>query len=296
MLECVHCRHHSQSIMAAGRHYQEKHGERYLLCYSCGVNFRSTTNLYKHEKRCDAPDAAVVLRARALALGRKGRSRPYIPTLTDDKPKNKTNLYNHKKRSARAITDDKPKKFECSECSALFISKIGLRAHLLTHRGERPYCCHLCAAAYTSLSSLARHVKKHSDVEYICDHCKRSFKVKGALVEHIYTHRPEKRFGCAECPKRYAQKMALDLHVMQKHRNLPPPCACRLCPNRYRRMSILKEHMKKMHGMMIMTRKMFFKKLPTLSTPQINQGKLVFKDVVDNQNSYFITQCRKTQS
>ncbi|CAH2096469.1 unnamed protein product [Euphydryas editha] len=210
MLECVKCGHQSESIPAAGRHYQEKHGERYLFCYACGVNFRSRTNLYKHEKRCGAPEAAIVLRARALTLGRKGRSRPYIPT----------------------FTDDKPKKFECSECSASFSNKYTLQAHELLHRGERPHRCRLCAAAYTSRTALARHTKKHGDDQFICDHCNRSFKVKAALVAHMDTHRSEKRFGCVECPKRYSQKAALQWHVRREHRRLPPPCACRLCPKR----------------------------------------------------------------
>ncbi|XP_046966275.1 myeloid zinc finger 1-like isoform X1 [Vanessa cardui] len=273
MLECIQCGHHSESIPAASRHYQEKHGERYLICYACGVNFRSTTNLYKHEKRCDSPDAAIVLRARALTLGRKGRSRPYLPD----------------------FTDEEPKKFECTECSASFSSKYTLRAHELLHRGERPHRCGLCAAAYTSRTALSRHMKKHGSEQFICDYCSRSFKVKAALVAHLDTHRPQKRFGCSECPKRYSQKAALELHVRREHRRLPPPCACKLCPKRYPRMSLLKEHMKKVHGMLIMTRKMFFKKLPTLSTTQINQAKLVFKDEVDDEK-YVMSSFKDTVS
>ncbi|CAH2265135.1 jg9287 [Pararge aegeria aegeria] len=40
MLQCTTCDHQSVSIPAAERHYHEKHGERYLYCLACGVNFR----------------------------------------------------------------------------------------------------------------------------------------------------------------------------------------------------------------------------------------------------------------
>ncbi|XP_045773273.1 uncharacterized protein LOC123872791 isoform X1 [Maniola jurtina] len=79
MFQCIKCSHQSESMAAAGRHYQEKHGERYLYCLACGVNFRSKTNLYKHEKSCEAEDAALVLRARADFLGNRAGARPFAP-------------------------------------------------------------------------------------------------------------------------------------------------------------------------------------------------------------------------
>ncbi|XP_069359717.1 uncharacterized protein [Maniola hyperantus] len=79
MFQCIKCSHQSESISAAGRHYQEKHGERYLYCLACGVNFRCTTNLYKHEKTCEAKDATLVLRARSAFLSNRGRARPVAP-------------------------------------------------------------------------------------------------------------------------------------------------------------------------------------------------------------------------
>ncbi|CAH0715767.1 unnamed protein product, partial [Brenthis ino] len=262
MLECVYCGVQSESIPAASRHFQEKHGERYLYCFACGVNFRSTTNLYKHEKRCTAPDIRTVLKARAISLGRKGRSRPFIPK----------------------IIDQPPQRYSCSECSASFSSRYTLRAHTLHHRGERPHRCRHCPAAYTSYTALSRHVKKHGDAQFVCEHCRRSFKLKAALATHMDTHRPMKKFGCELCPKRYSQKAALLLHVNKVHKNLPPPCACQLCPKRYPRMSLLKDHMKKIHGMNIMTRKMFFKKLPTMSETQVQQAKVILKREVDDPN------------
>ncbi|KAG6440585.1 zinc finger protein interacting with ribonucleoprotein K [Manduca sexta] len=249
---CPQCGHKSETLPAAARHYREKHGPRYLVCYACGVDFRSTTNLYKHEKRCISRDQRIVLMARAAILGNKGRGRPYVKHIT--------------------------KPFQCNECSAEFRSKCTLMSHISLHRGERQFQCHECPAAYTSYSALARHVKKHTDIEYICDHCQKSFKVKVALVAHMDTHRAVRKFGCDLCERRFAQKQALQLHVDRVHRNLPPPHACQICPKRYPRMSLLKTHMKNEHGLTIMTPKMFYKKLPTLTKAEMEQtAKIVFK-------------------
>ncbi|KAF9418255.1 hypothetical protein HW555_004874 [Spodoptera exigua] len=253
MFACIYCGHVSDTLPAAGRHYQEKHGERYLVCFACGVDFRSTTNLYKHEKRCIAPDAEIVLRARAVSLGRKGRGRPF---LTNDP-------------------------FPCSLCSAVFITKSNLKSHENLHRGERPYRCHACPCAYASNSALSRHTKMHTDIQYICDHCGRAFKIKAALVAHMDTHNLVRKYGCDECDRRFAQKCALNLHVYRVHRNLPPPCPCQICPKRFQRMSLLKEHMKRQHGMSIITRKMFFKALPTMTELEVRESKVIRKDEED---------------
>ncbi|XP_047991489.1 zinc finger protein 436-like isoform X2 [Leguminivora glycinivorella] len=256
MFECVECHAVSETIPAAGRHYQEKHGPRYLICFACGVDFRSTTNLYKHEKRCLAPDAEVVLRARALSVGNKGRTRPFLQP-----------------RTLRPMGY----RFACEMCPASFNNKQALESHVHLHNGERPFRCSACTFAYTSQSALSRHMKKHSDIKYICEHCNRAFQVKAALVSHLDTHLPYRKHACEECGKRFAQKSALLLHINGTHRKLPPPCACQLCPKRYRRMTLLKAHMKKEHGMLLMTRKMFFKKLPMMTDTQIQQAKVVLK-------------------
>ncbi|KAJ8731588.1 hypothetical protein PYW07_004752 [Mythimna separata] len=258
--QCVYCGFLKATLPGASRHYQEKHGERYLVCYACGVDFTSTGNLYKHEKRCIAPDAEIVLRARGVFLGRKGRGRPFLTA------------------NKFALKDD-DKTFQCSMCSAVLVCKTTLESHENLHRGKRPFRCHACPAAYTSSSALTRHTKIHKDIQYLCDHCGRSFKVKGALISHMATHNPIKKYKCDECDRRFAQKQALMLHVNRVHRNLPPPCACQICPKRYPRMYLLKAHMKREHGMSIITRRMFFKTLPTMSEQEIDQCSHVTKEM-----------------
>ncbi|KAJ2948921.1 hypothetical protein O0L34_g5856 [Tuta absoluta] len=264
MLECVVCGTLKETIPAVTRHWQEKHGPRYLTCFACGVDFRSTTNLYKHEKRCTSRDTEIVLKARARTLGRKGRGRPFLVT--------KDSLRKLKNQQVKS-----KKRFSCSFCPADFCSKQAVQSHEFKHTGERPYRCHLCPAAYTSACGLSRHSIKHTDIVYICDKCQRPFKNKSALIVHLDTHKPLRKFPCEECGRRFAQKMALRLHVDREHLHLPPPCACQICPRRYPRMSLLKTHMLKEHGMTLITQKMFYKSLPMLSETQLQQAKVVLK-------------------
>ncbi|CAH0398478.1 unnamed protein product [Chilo suppressalis] len=267
--QCTICQALTDTEPAAGRHYREYHGPRYLVCYACGVDFRSNTNLLKHEKRCVAPDATTVLKARALSLGRKGRSRPFMP-------KPQEIVLRPPIRRKTTVTH----KFKCNECPAAFSNGVSLEAHLNLHKGLRPYRCEVCNNAYTSVHRLKRHQKIHSEESYVCDHCGRIFKVKAALRVHLDTHLPVPKFGCEECPRRYATKAALKHHVRRVHLQLPPPCACPICPKSYPRMSLVKDHMKQAHGMSLMTRRMFLKALPKMTDEQLQQAKEILKSNV----------------
>ncbi|XP_069359721.1 zinc finger protein 397-like isoform X2 [Maniola hyperantus] len=148
MFQCIKCSHQSESISAAGRHYQEKHGERYLYCLACGVNFRCTTNLYKHEKTCEAKDATLVLRARSAFLSNRGRARPVAPQpASPSAPQPAPPLASQPAPSRKR--KHPPKKFDCQECSASFALSHSLTAHAHMHAGRLPYVCNICLRGYT---------------------------------------------------------------------------------------------------------------------------------------------------
>ncbi|XP_050675847.1 zinc finger protein interacting with ribonucleoprotein K-like isoform X2 [Leptidea sinapis] len=254
IFNCSLCGAPETNEPAIGRHYQRTHGVRYLFCFACGADFRSTTNLYKHEKRCNAPDIVPVLMARAQQIGNKARSRPFLQRYAVEK-----------------------KRFECNQCSATFVTKHSMMAHAMLHDDQRPFLCPHCPSTYTSSNALARHMKKHSGIEYVCDYCGRKFNARSSIIAHFDTHLPMKKYPCEECDNRYSQKAALLRHVDSVHRKLPPRFTCQLCPRRCNRMSILKEHMKKMHGMVLVTQKMFYRSRADFSQIEVEQAKLVLK-------------------
>ncbi|XP_073955980.1 uncharacterized protein [Choristoneura fumiferana] len=263
MLECMLCSGLSETIPAASRHYLEKHGPRYLFCYACGANYKSRTSLYVHEKRCWSPDRDVVLRARAVMLGNKGKTRPYLGLA-------KTFPLGSAVRKPVKINT-----FACDICPAVFQGKEALKSHIHLHQGLRPFKCKECDCAYTSRGALGRHVKRqHGDEQFECEHCGRIFKIKEGLVTHMETHRPRnlRKYPCEECGRRFAQKHTMLRHVERKHLKAPPPCICQLCPERFRRTTLLKEHMKKEHGVTLMTQKMFYKALPTMTDEEVQKA------------------------
>ncbi|XP_022114657.2 zinc finger protein 436 isoform X1 [Pieris rapae] len=270
MFECNSCGKFFNSMPEAARHFQYYHGERYLICFACGADFRNPTNLYKHEKGCTMyPDIISVLKARSRHLSSKGRNRPYFSKSHEIRIENN--------------------RFLCSQCPASFGTRSGLDAHEHEHAGDRPYLCAFCVCAYTSPSALSRHMRKHRGEMLVCEQCGKRLSTRNALDAHMLTHQPAlRRYLCPECPKRFSQKSSLQLHLERLHRDLPPPCACQLCPARYPRMSQLRQHMKEVHGMLLMTQKMFYKSLPRLTPSQVEQAKVVLKSEVEKYPRYVI--------
>ncbi|GBP55302.1 hypothetical protein EVAR_43056_1 [Eumeta japonica] len=232
--ECTKCRRLTDSEPASGRHYAEYHGPRYLKCLACGADFRSNTNLYKHEKRCVAPDAKLVLIARAMYLGRKGRSRPFLQKDFD--------VGKHLKHMNGYIVEN-----------GLFsvTSVLEPILHTLLLRG----IYQLTVTPSSSVTTAAGH----SNI--------------ALLLSLIYE--------LMKCPRRFSTNFALRLHVRREHLKLPPPCACKLCPRRYPRMSLLSAHMKRVHGVTLMTRNMFLKRLPLLSNMEVKEAAVVLNNELD---------------
>ncbi|XP_048478520.1 zinc finger protein 585A [Plutella xylostella] len=269
MFECTECCAVSANIPAVERHYQEKHGPRYLICLACGVDFRSKTNLYKHEKRCNAADARCVLRARALAVGRKGRHRPFLPKY----PKKQDGYKIQPMRS-----------FGCGQCAAVFRTKSGLAGHLHLHRGERPHACdqhaastsdmgqlrHLqpvrsfgcgqCAAVFRTKSGLAGHLHLHrGERPHACDQCGTKlpalrqpvrsfgcgqcaavFRTKSGLAGHLHLHRGERPHACDQCGAAYTTRSALYRHY---HSHTDARFICDICDRQFRAKTALVYHM-----------------------------------------------------
>lgn len=259
---CSFCQVATSTLAAAVRHYQEKHGPRYLVCYACGYDFTSTTTLYRHEHRCRAPDARIVQKARKRSVGNRTNASPFMQFYP---PSYKADGY------------------PCAQCSAVFGSRAKLEAHENLHKGLRPYRCTQCTYAFISKNALKRHLKLHSDVEYICDYCKKAFKYKWLLVSHVVTHMQLREHVCEHCNRRFRQRRALTHHVNTVHMKLPPPCACQICDKRYPRMSLLKVHMNKVHGLQLMTRGMFLKALPAMPEIELQQAaKIIMKSDLGN--------------
>lgn len=148
-------------------------------------------------------------------------------------------------------SDDKPKKCKskekvfCGLCNKSFGRPSELRRHSVLHTGEKPHSCDECKKLFTqryhlirhvksvhkkeienlvcgvcnetfnSEYLLMRHVKRHGIMTFACELCKKEFRTKRQMKEHVLSlHVGVKPFKCEQCDKVFARKYHLERHVM----------------------------------------------------------------------------------
>jgi uncharacterized Zn-finger protein len=78
------------------------------------------------------------------------------------------------------------KRHQCHLCLKFFSQSSGLRSHLRTHAGIRPYQCQICRKSFGQSSHLTGHMRIHTgERPYSCAVCSKTFSQKGNLMEHM---------------------------------------------------------------------------------------------------------------
>ncbi|KAM8865449.1 uncharacterized protein ACB058_006726 [Synchiropus picturatus] len=150
-----------------------------------------------------------------------------------------TSLRDHQKACSR-------RPFTCLLCGKSFRMKGNLKAHMISHTGEKPFSCPQCGKCFNRRHILKNHLRTHSgEKPYSCSQCGHCFKWKVQLKNHLTTHTGEKPFGCSLCGKCFNRRDNLKTHMRIHSGEKPFPCS--RCGRRFTTSGNRKKH-ERSHG------------------------------------------------
>ncbi|CAL8099540.1 unnamed protein product [Orchesella dallaii] len=144
---------------------------------------------------------------------------------------------------------------DCPKCNYPCVTIFNLNKHMKSAHRVSAFVCNICGEDSGNAYRLQGHIFNHKihdgsvrpdSIELFCNICEKTFKTRRALSVHkVSTHYKELGltvYKCSECPKVYAQKNALHLHVLKDHKNMKK-FRCEICGYGAITRTVLESHM-----------------------------------------------------
>ncbi|XP_019849142.1 PREDICTED: histone H4 transcription factor-like [Amphimedon queenslandica] len=137
----------------------------------------------------------------------------------------------------------------CNGCGLLFSNTTRLRDHLQRQAtpSSQSHFCSICKKAFLTERLLKEHIRKHINTIQ-CPHCAMTCTSDSALLRHItYRHSNSKPFSCPLCRKSFKTKYSLSDHL-STHREKSFSCFSSSCHYTCKSEKLLLQHMKNNHS------------------------------------------------
>ncbi|XP_034482669.1 zinc finger protein OZF [Drosophila innubila] len=151
------------------------------------------------------------------------------------------------KKSPRKAEATRRKQHVCNHCSKEFGGKTDLLRHMLIHSDERPHKCTECGKCYRQAVNLKNHITTAHEhkKQFACTECPKSFALKERLRLHMRLHSGEKPYPCALCDKRFARGGQLQQHMVSHHKTSIQQFNCTKCSASFSTNANLRVHMER---------------------------------------------------
>ena len=188
--------------------------------------------------------------------------------------------------SAQKINEENIKKFPCSYCKKIFLSKSAQQAHIkYVHKKLNLLFCPYqnCLKSFNNKYRLETHINKHKGLKlFQCEICHRSFTEQGTLNTHYVIHKDEKPFVCNICFYKSKTNSQMRHHYKFIH-NDDNYYKCNFCDKKYNRKAELRHHMN-LHKNIIYQKKMHFIPKIIIDDRNIDNGDNISNIINTNDN------------
>lgn len=193
--KCRFCGHKFCQVNQRKYHEQEVHeGKGTYQCPECSQRFVTRCNLRSHMKKhnpirpfqCQlCPRAFASKSALANHQGEHTGLKPYKCTICSRGFRTQKLMGKHRSR----MHGKREKRFACSFCDKLFMTRSSWHQHERRHKGIRPFVCLVCGKGFSSKDSMAVHQRVHTgEMPFTCEKCGKPFRNNHNLTAHLLHH------------------------------------------------------------------------------------------------------------